>query len=89
MYSPLSSTKSSKPSLTLTNAIHLIIGKWRLYWNYCPECNSNAPKLHHCDVCNADTKSLFNWSKEVEARWWNKFIEKHNGHHAGTPTISV
>ncbi|HVF81421.1 MAG TPA: hypothetical protein VM884_05790 [Flavisolibacter sp.] len=55
-----------------------LVGKWRLYWNYCPECNSCAPKLHHCEVCNADTKSHYNWSKEVEQTWWRRYAKKHD-----------
>ncbi|GAA4739079.1 hypothetical protein [Flavisolibacter ginsenosidimutans] len=55
-----------------------LVGKWRLYLNYCPECNSCAPKLHHCDVCKADTKSYFAWNKEVEKTWWKRYAEKHH-----------
>ena len=55
-----------------------LVGKWRLYLNYCPECNSCAPKIHHCDVCNADTKSYFSWSKEVKQNWWTKYAKKHH-----------
>jgi hypothetical protein len=62
----------------MSSPLQRIIGKWRLYLNYCPECNSCAPKIHHCEVCNADTKSHFNWSKEVEKTWWNKYVKKHH-----------
>lgn len=55
-----------------------LIGKWRLYWNYCPECNSCAPKMHQCKVCNADTKSYFVWNKEIAQKWWRKYAEEHN-----------
>ncbi|HYO21571.1 MAG TPA: hypothetical protein VER36_04130 [Flavisolibacter sp.] len=55
-----------------------LIGKWRLYLNYCPECNSCAPKMHHCEVCNSDTKAYFDWTKDVEKAWWRKYAEKHH-----------
>jgi hypothetical protein len=65
---------------TLTQVIttpQRMVGKWRLLFNYCPECNSCAPKLHKCDVCQADTKSYFSWNKEIERTWWKRFAEKH------------
>ncbi|HUC80744.1 MAG TPA: hypothetical protein VMR70_07485 [Flavisolibacter sp.] len=55
-----------------------LVGRWRLYLNYCPECNSCAPKLHQCDVCHADTKAYFDWNKDVERKWWTKYAEKHH-----------
>ncbi|HZH64774.1 MAG TPA: hypothetical protein VEY10_07750 [Flavisolibacter sp.] len=64
--------------MTFLSVPQRMIGKWRLYLNYCPECNSCAPKLHHCEVCNADTKSHYNWSKEVEQTWWKRYSEKHH-----------
>lgn len=54
-----------------------LLGKWRLFLNYCPECNSCAPKLHQCEVCGADTKAHFAWNEEVEKTWWKRYAEKH------------
>lgn len=56
---------------------HRLVGKWRLYLNYCPECNSIGHKSHHCDVCQGDTKAYFAWSKEVEQTWWQRYAAKH------------
>ena len=55
-----------------------LVGKWRLYLNYCPECNSCAPKLHGCEVCNSDTKAFFDWNEEIKKAWWKKYAEKHH-----------
>ena len=55
-----------------------LIGKWRLYMNYCPECNSCAPKIHHCEVCNANTKAYFSWNDDIKKAWWKKYAEKHH-----------
>ena len=55
-----------------------LVGKWRLYLNYCPECNSCAPQMHNCDVCQSDTKSYFNWNQEIEQTWWKRYAEKHH-----------
>lgn len=28
-----------------------IIGAWRYFWRLCPLCNSDAPELYTCPVC--------------------------------------
>lgn len=30
---------------------HRIIGQWRLFWGFCPRCNSDAPHVYKCSVC--------------------------------------
>jgi recombinational DNA repair protein RecR len=52
-------------------------GQWRLYLNYCPECNSCAPKTKCCDVCNSDTRAFFHWTDDIRNSWWKKYAEKH------------
>src|SRR6476620_5387417 len=52
-------------------------GQWRLYQNYCPECNSLAPKEHCCDVCNSDTRAFFHWNDEIRNDWWTKYAQKN------------
>lgn len=32
--------------------LKLWIGRWRLSWNLCPACNSDAPALYRCPVCH-------------------------------------
>lgn len=54
-----------------------LIGRWRLYLNYCPECNSLCTKEHDCEVCHGDTKSYFVWNKEIERTWWKRYAAKH------------
>ncbi|RYZ25020.1 MAG: hypothetical protein EOO10_19355 [Chitinophagaceae bacterium] len=55
-----------------------IKGQWRLYLNYCPECNSVASKAHcNCEVCNSDTRSFFHWNDTIKNEWWKKYAEKH------------
>jgi hypothetical protein len=31
--------------------LKLLAGKWRLWWNLCPACNSDAPTIDRCRVC--------------------------------------
>jgi hypothetical protein len=52
-----------------------IIGKWRLVWKLCPNCNSDAPKLYDCEVCNYDTQSFHRWNKTIKNLWWNKYVK--------------
>ncbi|HEX8315748.1 MAG TPA: hypothetical protein VF609_12180 [Flavisolibacter sp.] len=69
------STKKMNQAITMPQRL---VGKWRLYLNYCPECNSCAPKMHHCEVCHANTKAYFDWNKDIEKTWWKKYAEKHH-----------
>lgn len=62
----------------LSDSFQLAKGKWRLYWNYCPECNSYAPKIKSCDVCNCDTKAYYHWNDEIKQTWWQKYLDKHD-----------
>jgi hypothetical protein len=27
-------------------------GIWRTFWGWCPKCNSDAPELYKCNICN-------------------------------------
>lgn len=40
-------------------------------WGVCPACNSDAPKLYNCRVCNWDTSSPFN--SEKKKKYWNNW----------------
>jgi hypothetical protein len=31
--------------------IRKLVGNWRLWRGYCPECNSDAPDVDTCEVC--------------------------------------
>jgi len=49
-------------------------GRWRLLLGFCPKCNSNAPEIYTCNVC--DYKNNY-WGRKIsEDRkyWWNRFI---------------
>lgn len=48
--------------------VDLIVGRWRLAWNLCPECKSDAPACDTCPVCrNSRTFPLTKAQKR--ARW--------------------
>jgi len=54
-----------------------LVGKWRLYLNYCPECNSCAPTKQRCEVCDSDTRAFFHWNEDIKQAWWKKYAQKH------------
>ena len=52
-----------------------INGKIRLFWGLCPLCNSDAPLLYDCKVC--DSFHLHNRyafpDYELKRKWWIMF----------------
>ena len=49
------------------------LGKWRLAWGFCPECNGGSPDLYTCPTCRgsrAFPPTLEN-KKLWEQRWLN------------------
>lgn len=53
----------------------LIRGICRYLFGFCPNCNSTAPKMYDCDIC--DFKKNYNNRPKKEDReyWWNRFIQ--------------
>ena len=66
--------------------LELLIGKWNSAWGFCPECNSSAPEMDHCDVCKGcrgtpakkDKVELWRniWRAKLKARY-SKEKEQH------------
>lgn len=56
----------------------MIRGRWRLWWNLCPKCNSDAPFLDTCRVCNG-FRDAFSQPDTFVMRaarnrvWWARF----------------
>lgn len=62
-------------------------GAYRLWWGFCPKCNSDAPHKYDCDVCREGLKFrrpesqsddgyfLKGWppSSERKLLWWRRF----------------
>lgn len=45
-------------------------------FGYCPQCNSDAPEIDNCKVCNNDRESPF--PKYKREKYWRKYLEyKH------------
>ncbi len=41
--------------------------EWRLYWNLCPICNSDAPKCDRCNLCRSSRE--YPLSKETKEKY--------------------
>lgn len=57
--------------------LQLIKGRWRLYWNVCPACNSDAPECDTCTICmdwHGRNRPMYPPPKEEKARWWSRFV---------------
>lgn len=54
-----------------------INGWWRLLFGFCPKCNSDAPELYDCKVCEwyrSSDKGMPN--KATKKIWWSRFIHE-------------
>ena len=56
--------------------LKLLLAKFRLFFGFCPECNSSAPLLYECKVCNY-YNGIFPPSKNEKKIWLKKFRIKH------------
>jgi len=52
----------------------LLLGRWRILWDLCPWCNSDAPELYKCPVCRYNTLSPP--PKEIKEAWWILYSAK-------------
>ena len=44
-----------------------MVGSYRMWWKWCPCCNSDAPAMHTCPVCQGKG------SRWGTAEWWQRF----------------
>lgn len=56
------------------NRFKLAIGRWRLWWGLCPECNSDAPEVDCCPVCRAFDRMHFPPTPAQKLEWWNRYV---------------
>lgn len=49
-------------------------GRYRLFWNQCPYCNSDAPAIDKCIVCK-DGRDTYPPTKIIKAVWWARFLQ--------------
>lgn len=51
-----------------------IRGRIRLLLGFCPKCNSDAPEMFSCNVCDFKDKWHGREMKEDKKYWWNRFL---------------
>lgn len=49
-----------------------LLGRQRILFGLCPECNSDAPALYECKVCRYSTE--FPPSAETKRKQWKRFL---------------
>jgi len=53
-------------------------GHWRLLFGFCPSCNSDAPEIDICSVCNGYRyPQIFPPPKDIKRQWWEYFKERN------------
>ena len=69
-------------------SVRYLVGRYRLWWGWCPACNSDAPAKDVCGVCRQglmfrdangqsdDGYTLAPWlpSSELKSVWWDRFV---------------
>lgn len=51
-----------------------ITGRYRLFWNSCPLCNSDAPEIDNCVVCKSG-REVYPPTEITKAAWWCRFLQ--------------
>ena len=46
-----------------------LVGRWRLFWGLCPMCNSDAPEVDICRVCEG-WRGVYSPLKDIKEVWW-------------------
>lgn len=63
----------------IKKALLKLRGKFRLFFGFCPGCNSDAPELYDCEVCRWYSTSEHGMpDKIIKAAWWGRFINQIN-----------
>ena len=66
-------------SVMKSKLIHLLCfcrGKNRLFFGFCPMCNSDAPEIYDCPTCNyysSASGDKYPPTKETKAAWWKTY----------------
>jgi|DEB19_MinimDraft_2_1074335.scaffolds.fasta_scaffold200348_1 rRNA maturation endonuclease Nob1 len=55
----------------LTQMLGILIAKYRLFFGFCPKCNSDAPNVDGCNICGGDR--TYPPSKHKKQTWFNDY----------------
>ena len=64
--------------------LSVILGRWRLLFGNCPRCNSDAPAVYSCTICDQvidedsgqlcqNYRQQFPPTPATKALWWSKW----------------
>jgi hypothetical protein len=76
----LSPTRKTQPRIVVAlqrlvrrwrDARYKLRCEWRLYWNLCPNCNSDAPRCDRCGTCHGSRE--FPLKPETKERYRHSF----------------
>lgn len=66
----------------------LLRGRWRLLFGFCPQCNSDAPEMYECPICDWKVHQYRKQAITFDGRiigyrndrqyWWNRFVQRMN-----------
>ncbi len=65
---------SGKDSMSI---LRWLIGKSRMLFMFCPECNSSAPRSYDCQICHNNRCQHTEKSGYIKKLWWSRYVEKH------------
>ena len=51
--------------------LKLAIAKYRLFFGFCPKCNSDAPAIDTCNVCNGERS--YPPTKQTKKNWYKTY----------------
>jgi len=63
--------------MTLLERLELFCAKLRIRMNVCPECNSDAPELDHCPVCEG-YRDGYPPADHIKGRWLLNWMHLHD-----------
>jgi hypothetical protein len=72
---PTSQAQGS-PLERMVSFLRRLRGRWRLWWGLCPACNSDAPELYSCPVCeyySSASGDPFPPTADTKALWWGRW----------------
>jgi hypothetical protein len=52
--------------MSIHNNRNRVLGSFRYFFGFCPKCNSDAPELYSCPVCQ--------YNEMPKYLWWEAFL---------------
>jgi hypothetical protein len=65
-----------KDVLQPKKALLKLRGLYRVFFRFCPKCNSSAPAMDSCSVCHGDRRVPSNIQRR---EWWERYTRELDG----------